>query len=1332
MLFSQITCYPADIFVSAGYLRTDDAECTGTLSDGVLTVTGSVVDAASMKQFADETAQIILTDSVETIGKAAFSNFKELRTVEMTEHVKRIETGAFQACTNLMKIDLHNVETIGESAFAGCIRLLDVRLSDSLTEIGEAAFCGCEGARILDIPSKITKIQPDTFRHCVGLLDVYLPDSVKEIGDHAFDDCNAAERVFILNPECIIGEDALPKNAVIYAPAKSKAHDYANANGLQFKALGGEEELPSETLPGTRPPEQTTTAVQTTTKQPVQTTTAIQTTTKQPVQTTTAVQTTTKKPAQTTTAVQTTTKQSVQTTTAVQTTTTAKPVQLTVEKVTAFPGDQNVAIRLIGKNTASVKSGGIQIRHAEELLPVYSDEEDGNVKSLYTTSRGAYESSELYNPKKHLIVLIPTGSFDSYTFYFDIPKGIQPGKYALTVNVDSLFDKQLCDLESKVQDGYIEVLSNVRGDANGDGIVTKEDAELTLREYTLRSANKDGILTQQGRLNADIDGDGFPTASDASAILYFLEKGYFPNEEPEQTTTVTTSTTKPTTTTTTTTTSTTKPTTTTTTTSTTKPTTTTTTMTSTTKPTTTTTTTTSTTKPTTTTTTTTSTTKPTTTTTTTTSTTKPTTTTTTTTSTTKPTTTTTTTTVMPKPQIKEVYPLTLHPTESRSFEPIDAVQIRNVQVSDNSVAMTALSADKRKLTILAMTSGSCEITVTLTSGDVYMYQVTVIGSGLTNLTTTTTTTTSTTTVTTVTQPATEPVTTTTTAVTGTPFRRGMDDWGFINSRKTLGVKNQEGYYLYRMDEADRDALLGKLTNSEAARIREELAKRNSGSCYGMAATALLQYHGLFRAGDLVPGTDCLAEITTANLNDRVCSVINYYQMLQFTKAISQKVRRTEQISDPEKLQELIDLMDSGKPAVLGYVYDGPADERLAHAVVAYGIRRLPSVLPLTDTDRFRYDTEILIYDNMSESDSIAHNMLINTKDWVWCIPNAENPKEYGKLAIMNRSAYRSGMINFICADTEMLNSYGMFTGSNSVPEFDYTRACMTVTPFRSIAHFGSIHPQKDGTFYGEGDEGDIELTASFFADDVPPEIKAVMDSDLGYFVAPETPDAMHVTMEYEVCLLHADADEASKVSVAPDGSIECAKSKGSYMLSMVLDEGHHATDWHTIRVSGTDGGTVRLKSAPEKKGWILQGDSLTDVTVTAEGLSSEAAVRFASYYDKVLIYQYDEKTIGIAVDADGDNTYETTIAKTGDLFAYRQGDTDGNGVIDVSDAQLTLTAYSETLAGNQNPLDMTQQKAADVDGNSEVNVEDAQYILNYYLLNQVSSIPTLWKNIIKN
>ena len=77
-----------------------------------------------------------------------------------------------------------------------------------------------------------------------------------------------------------------------------------------------------------------------------------------------------------------------------------------------------------------------------------------------------------------------------------------------------------------------------------------------------------------------------------------------------------------------------------------------------------------------------------------------------------------------------------------------------------------------------------------------------------------------------------------------------------------------------------------------------------------------------------------------------------------------------------------------------------------------------------------------------------------------------------------------------------------------------------------------------------------------------------------------------------------------------------------------------------------------------------------------------------------------------------------------------QGDADGSGEVDVTDAQLVLSAYCEAIAGNPNPLNDAQQKAADVDGNQEVDVKDAQYILTYYLYNDVIGDPITWDELL--
>ena len=61
-----------------------------------------------------------------------------------------------------------------------------------------------------------------------------------------------------------------------------------------------------------------------------------------------------------------------------------------------------------------------------------------------------------------------------------------------------------------------------------------------------------------------------------------------------------------------------------------------------------------------------------------------------------------------------------------------------------------------------------------------------------------------------------------------------------------------------------------------------------------------------------------------------------------------------------------------------------------------------------------------------------------------------------------------------------------------------------------------------------------------------------------------------------------------------------------------------------------------------------------------------------------------------------------------------RGDVTRDGIVSVEDAQLTLKAYTQRIAGNETGLTAAQIKAADVNGDGEVSVDDAQYILRYY------------------
>lgn len=110
----------------------------------------------------------------------------------------------------------------------------------------------------------------------------------------------------------------------------------------------------------------------------------------------------------------------------------------------------------------------------------------------------------------------------------------------------------------------------------------------------------------------------------------------------------------------------------------------------------------------------------------------------------------------------------------------------------------------------------------------------------------------------------------------------------------------------------------------------------------------------------------------------------------------------------------------------------------------------------------------------------------------------------------------------------------------------------------------------------------------------------------------------------------------------------------------------------------------------------------------------------------MLIYEIDERTIGIAADTDQNGTYETTIAES---IQVTLGDVNEDEEVTVDDAQIALQAYTNLLAGKDSGLNPAQEKAADVNIDGAVTVEDAQAILQYYTNVLAKKDPT-WEEIL--
>ena len=213
----------------------------------------------------DNLREVILPNSITSIGEAVFYHCSYLKKVKLYEGLTTIGRQAFQetllyditipsgvitmgaeafwSCKELKKVSLpSSLTAIPSNFFRLCNKLEEINFPEQLRSIGEYAFLSCTSLSKISLNTLLRTIDSRAFYNCSGLTELRIPPMVETIGDLAFSGCNNIQEiyVYIANAKDIkIDQNTFScwNNATLHVPAFASASYYWDTQWSQFAKL---------------------------------------------------------------------------------------------------------------------------------------------------------------------------------------------------------------------------------------------------------------------------------------------------------------------------------------------------------------------------------------------------------------------------------------------------------------------------------------------------------------------------------------------------------------------------------------------------------------------------------------------------------------------------------------------------------------------------------------------------------------------------------------------------------------------------------------------------------------------------------------------------------------------------------------------------------------------------------------------------------------------------------------------------------------------------------------------------------------------------------------
>jgi len=145
------------------------------------------------ENFRDYLKNVNISDTITSIGRAAFLSCTGLTSVDIPESVTNIGFWAFEN-TAWFNNQTDGLVYVGKVAYSykGTMPVnTNIILLEDTKGIAESAFRGCDSLTSVTVPNSVTNIGDSAFEGCINLTSVIIGSGVTNIGDGVFGRCTS-------------------------------------------------------------------------------------------------------------------------------------------------------------------------------------------------------------------------------------------------------------------------------------------------------------------------------------------------------------------------------------------------------------------------------------------------------------------------------------------------------------------------------------------------------------------------------------------------------------------------------------------------------------------------------------------------------------------------------------------------------------------------------------------------------------------------------------------------------------------------------------------------------------------------------------------------------------------------------------------------------------------------------------------------------------------------------------------------------------------------------------------------------------------------------------